>query len=63
MDLGAIAVQFAASHPAISNVCMRASSVKQQQQNYSWLQQDVPDELWHELVSQGLLPHPSPLKP
>ncbi|MDQ1060485.1 D-threo-aldose 1-dehydrogenase [Arthrobacter globiformis] len=65
VSLGAVAVQFAASHPAISNVCMGAGSVEQQKQNYSWLEEEVPDGLWNELTTNGLLPAhtPFPVEP
>lgn len=60
VSLGAVAVQFAASHPAITNVCMGAGSVEQQEQNYSWLEEEVPEELWIELIAKGLLPTHTP---
>lgn len=60
VSLGAVAVQFAASHPAITNVCMGAGSVEQQEQNYSWLEEEVPAGLWNELTANGLLPTHTP---
>lgn len=55
VPLGAAAVQFAAAHPSIANVCLGAGSVEQQNQTYSWLEQDIPADLWNELAATGLL--------
>lgn len=55
VPLGAVAAQFAAAHPAITNICMGAGSIEQQNQNYSWLEQDIPPELWNQLTAEGLL--------
>lgn len=55
VPLGAVATQFAAAHPAIANVCMGAGSIEQQGQNYSWLGQDIPEDLWKQLTAEGLL--------
>lgn len=55
VPLGAVAVQFAAAHPAITNICMGTGSIEQQNQNYSWLEQDIPPELWNQLITEGLL--------
>jgi D-threo-aldose 1-dehydrogenase len=65
IPLGAAAAQFAAAHPAIANVCMGASSVEQQNQNYAWLEQDIPADFWKELSAEGLLPPsvPTPVYP
>ena len=56
VPLGAVAVQFAASHPAVVTVCLGASTVEQQAQNYRWFEQAIPDDLWDELSSAFSLP-------
>lgn len=55
VELGAAAVQFAAANPAISNVCIGAGSVEQQQRNYDWFGASIPAAFWDELKAAGLL--------
>ncbi|QNK82940.1 aldo/keto reductase [Nakamurella sp. PAMC28650] len=55
VPLGAAAVQFAAKHPAIVSVCLGARTVVQQQQNYDWFEQEIPDDLWEDLRTANLL--------
>ena len=45
-ELGALAVQFGATHPAIASVCLGARTVEQQECNLRWLATDIPDYLW-----------------
>jgi D-threo-aldose 1-dehydrogenase len=45
VDLGALATQFAASHPAVASVCLGARTVEQQECNLRWMATDVPTEL------------------
>jgi D-threo-aldose 1-dehydrogenase len=64
VPLGSVAMQFAAAHPAVANVCVGAGSIKQQELNYRWLEQDIPDDLWLELRAAGLISEiaPSPVR-
>lgn len=55
VPLGAVAIQFAAAHPGISNVCLGAGNVQQQEQNCRWLEQQIPGDLWGELRAVALL--------
>lgn len=55
VQLGAAAIQFAAAHPAVTSVCLGASSVAQQQQNYSWVDAEIPDSFWQDLAQSGLV--------
>ncbi|GAB3534294.1 aldo/keto reductase [Arthrobacter tecti] len=55
VPLGAVALQFAAGHSAVANICLGAGSIHQQEQNYRWLEQDIPNDLWCELKDSGLL--------
>lgn len=53
--LGAAAVQFASAHPAVATVCLGASSVTQQEQNYHWAEANIPEAFWRDLVQSGLV--------
>lgn len=56
VPLGAAAVQFAARHPAVTNVCVGFRSVAQQAQCFAWLEHGIPDDFWRQLVEEGHLP-------
>ena len=55
VPLGAAAVQFAASHPAVTNVCVGFRTVAQQAQCFAWLEHEIPDDFWRQLVEDGHL--------
>ncbi|MBX3100342.1 MAG: aldo/keto reductase [Salinibacterium sp.] len=46
VELGAVAIRFAGSHPAIANVCLGARTAEQQERNLRWMGAVIPDELW-----------------
>ncbi|MCQ4080884.1 aldo/keto reductase [Streptomyces sp. RB6PN25] len=60
VPLGAIAVQFAAAHPAVANVCLGSRTVEQQQRGYAWSTAPIPAELWADLRREGLLRDDAP---
>ncbi|MCW2794190.1 MAG: Pyridoxal 4-dehydrogenase [Nocardioides sp.] len=55
VPLGAAAVQFAASHPAVTNVCVGFRTVAQQAQCFAWLEHEIPDDVWRQLAEEGHL--------
>lgn len=55
VPLGAAAVQFAAAHPGVANVCLGARTVEQQEMNGSFFTYRIPPEFWVELKSSGLI--------
>ena len=60
VPLGAVALQFGAAHPAVTNVCLGARTITQQEQNYQWLSQRIPVEVWQELKHRQLISSASP---
>lgn len=56
VPLGAAAVQFAASHSAVTNVCVGFRTVAQQAQCFAWLEHEIPDDFWWQLVEECHLP-------
>lgn len=60
VEIGAAALQFAGAHGAIANVCVGASSVNQQKQNFLWSAADIPAAFWGDLADSGLVEMPAP---
>ncbi len=56
VELPAAALQFAASHPAVCNVVVGASSAAQITQTAQRMGADIPAALWTEMINRGLLP-------
>lgn len=56
VPLAAAAIQYPLRHPAATNVVIGAKTAAQVTQNVSWFEQAIPDELWHALEADGLIP-------
>jgi D-threo-aldose 1-dehydrogenase len=50
VELGAAAVQFAAAHESVANVCVGARSAEQQATILRWFSADIPREFWRALA-------------
>jgi D-threo-aldose 1-dehydrogenase len=61
VPLRAAAVRFPFGHPAVASVLVGARSAAEIADAAALLDLDIPDELWQELQSAGLLPHHLPL--
>jgi len=63
VPLPAAALQFALGHPAVATICTGARSAEQVGRNAALFEVEIPDALWVDLVSAGLLdsraPHPA----
>lgn len=55
IPLGAAALQFPLGHPIVSSVIPGMNSPAIVRKNLEWFQLDIPDDLWAELKSGGLL--------
>lgn len=55
VPLPAAALQFAASHPAVSSICIGSRTVQQQSHSASLLEHSIPEALWTELRDYGLI--------
>jgi D-threo-aldose 1-dehydrogenase len=56
-----VAVQFPLAHPAVATVCLGARSAEQMRRNAALFGQPVPDDVWRELVAEGLLRDDAPV--
>lgn len=54
-SLAAVAIQFVMAHPAVASAFIGASSTRQQVANIAAAHDDVPDDLWIDLRSEGLI--------
>lgn len=61
VPLKAAAIQFPLGHPAIVSVLSGARSVAEVEENMAMFRVEIPDELWQELMEEGLLPQDVPL--
>jgi len=61
VPLAAAAIQFAASHPAIVNVCVGARNMNQWKQNFELLSHPIPREFWDRLKKVGLVRDDAPV--
>jgi D-threo-aldose 1-dehydrogenase len=59
--LKAAAIQFPLGHPAVVSVLSGARSVAEVEENMAMFRVDVPDELWQDLIKEGLLPENVPV--
>jgi D-threo-aldose 1-dehydrogenase len=57
VPLPAAALQFPLLHPAVCSVIPGARSPREIEQNVDYLKRDIPETLWSDLASEGLL-HP-----
>jgi D-threo-aldose 1-dehydrogenase len=61
VPLAAAALQFPLAHPAITTVVVGARSAHEVGQNAAFGRVDIPDQLWVDLRSAGLLPVEAPV--
>ena len=61
VSLPAAALQFALGHPAVATVCTGARSAAQVRRNARLFDLPIPDSLWADLASAGLLRADTPL--
>ena len=61
VSLPAAALQFALGHPAVATVCTGARSAAQVRRNARLFDLPIPDSLWADLASAGLLRADAPL--
>lgn len=59
VPLGAAALQFSGSHPAVASVLVGARSPAELEQCRDWFSQPIPNALWEKLRSEGLALHRS----
>lgn len=55
VPLPAAALQFAASHPAVTSICLGSRTPEQQQNSAEFLEIRIPEQLWQDLRDNGLL--------
>lgn len=55
VPLPAAALQFAASHPAVTSICLGSRTPEQQQNSAEFLELSIPEQLWQDLRDNGLL--------
>ncbi len=60
VDLKAAALQFVLAHPAVGTVIPGAQSVDELEQNFELVGQAIPDDVWSEMKSEGLIPSDAP---
>jgi D-threo-aldose 1-dehydrogenase len=53
--LPAAAAQFPLGHPAVATICLGARSARQVSRNAALFDTSVPEDVWRELVAEGLL--------
>ena len=56
VDLKAAALQYVLAHPAVASVIPGAQSVDELEQNIAMVRAEIPDMLWSDLKSEGLIP-------
>jgi D-threo-aldose 1-dehydrogenase len=61
VSLPAAALQFALGHPAVATVCTGARSAEQVRRNARLTDLPLPNSLWGDLVSAGLLRPDAPV--
>jgi D-threo-aldose 1-dehydrogenase len=55
------AAQFALAHPAVATVCLGARDRAQVERNAALFDEPVPDQVWEELMAEGLLREEAPV--
>jgi D-threo-aldose 1-dehydrogenase len=55
VPLPAAALQFTASHPAVTSICLGSRTSEQQQNSAEFLELPIPEQLWQDLRDTGLL--------
>jgi len=61
VPLGAAALQFPFGHPCVASVIPGPNTPDQVRTNLQWMRASIPDELWWELKSEGLLRRDAPI--
>jgi D-threo-aldose 1-dehydrogenase len=56
VNLPTLALQFALRHPVVRTVVVGSSKPAQIRANAQSMRAEVPEQLWSELVSEGLIP-------
>ena len=56
VDLKAAALQYVLAHPAVASVIPGAQSVGELEENIAMIQAEIPDALWADMKSEGLIP-------
>ncbi|XUY29573.1 aldo/keto reductase [Agrobacterium sp. rho-8.1] len=61
VSLPAVALQFAAAHPAVVSVVSGARNAGQIKSNIAWFEEDIPVSIWSDLQSRGIFVDRTPL--
>jgi D-threo-aldose 1-dehydrogenase len=60
VDLKAAALQFVLAHPAVATAVPGAQTIAELEQNIAMVQQDIPNAVWSDMRSAGLIPDDAP---
>ena len=60
VDMRAAALQFPLAHPAVASVIPGAATPEQVEQNVDLIRVEIPDVMWSEMKSEGLIPVDAP---
>jgi D-threo-aldose 1-dehydrogenase len=60
VDMRAAALQFPLAHPAVASVIPGAASPEQVVQNVELIKVNIPEDMWSEMKSEGLIPADAP---
>lgn len=60
VSLPAAAIQFAAAHPAVVNICLGARDLDQWNKNFTYLREKIPTDFWQSLRQQRLIREDAP---
>lgn len=61
VDLKSAALQFVFGHPTVASVIPGARTAQELEENVKLLSAPIPDDLWQELLKQGLIPEGIPV--
>ena len=60
VDMRAAALQFPLAHPAVASVIPWAATPGQVVENVQFIRTDIPEALWSDMKSEGLIPADAP---
>jgi len=60
VPLPAAALQFPFAHPRVCTVLLGIRTIDELEKNLGWLNVSIPDELWADLKSEGLVREDAP---
>lgn len=60
VPLAAAALQFAYAHPAVASICIGSRNEQQQDQTARYCSMTIPDQLWQDFRSEGLIRDDAP---